>query len=64
VNRAGTTLYVVNGKSVAGSNPQNCRDNTSIEKGSNDKCHSTNQYILQLTKGGLLTAPVPSPGPR
>ncbi len=61
VNRAGTTLYVVNGKSVAGSNPQNCRDNTSIEKGSNDKCHSTNQYILQLTKGGLLTAPVPSP---
>src|SRR5579863_4805566 len=60
LNRPGTILYVVNGKSVAGPNLQNCRATTSIEKGSSDKCHAANQYILQLTKGGLLTAPIPS----
>ena len=60
VNRAGTTLYVANGKSVAGPNPKNCRANTSIKKGDNDDCNSTNSYILQLIHGGLLTAPVPS----
>ena len=63
LNRPGTILYVVNGKSVAGPNLQNCRATTSIAKGFNDKCHATNQYILQLTKGGLLTVPIPSVSP-
>jgi len=60
VNRAGTTIYVANGKSVAGPNPKNCRANTSIKRGDNDDCNSTNTYILQLMHGGLLSAPVPS----
>jgi YVTN family beta-propeller protein len=63
LNRPGTILYVVNGKSIAGPNLQNCRATTSIAKGFNDKCHATNQYILQLTKGGLLTVPIPSVSP-
>jgi YVTN family beta-propeller protein len=60
VNHAGTTVYVANGKSVTGPNPKNCRANTSIKKGDNDDCNSSNTYILQLIHGGLLTAPVPS----
>jgi YVTN family beta-propeller protein len=60
VNHSGTMLYVANGKSVAGPNPKNCRANTSIKKGDDDDCRSTNQYILMLIHGGLLTAPIPS----
>jgi DNA-binding beta-propeller fold protein YncE len=60
VNRAGTMLYVANGKSVAGPNVKNCRANTSIKKGDDDECRSANQYILMLMHGGLLAAPVPS----
>src|SRR5882724_6237237 len=60
VNRAGTMLYVVNGKSVSGPNPKNCRANTSIKKGDDEDCRSANQYILMLMHGGLLTAPLPS----
>ncbi len=60
VNRAGTMLYVANGKSNAGPNPQSCRDTTSIAHGSGDRCNSSNQYILKLIKGGLLSARVPS----
>jgi DNA-binding beta-propeller fold protein YncE len=60
VSRAGTTLYMANGKGVAGPNPKNCRASTSIKKGDDDDCKSTNTYILQLIRGGLLTAPVPS----
>ena len=60
VNRAGTTLYIANGKGVAGPNPKNCRASTSIKKGDDDDCKSSNNYILQLIRGGLLTAPIPS----
>jgi YVTN family beta-propeller protein len=60
VNGAGTMLYVVNGKSVTGPNPKNCRASTSIKRGDDDDCKSSNSYILQLIRGGLLTAPIPS----
>ena len=55
LNRDGSVLYVVNGKGNAGPNPRGCRN--SMEKKS--ACASGNQYILQLTKGGLLVIPRP-----
>ncbi len=60
VNRDGKMIYVANGKSVTGPNAKNCRASTSIKRGDDDDCKSSNQYILQLIHGGLLTAPVPS----
>jgi YVTN family beta-propeller protein len=69
VGRDGRTLYVVNGKSVAGPNPKNCtRPDTDERPASeypencavaSDWSGADNQYDLQLTKGGLLTMPVP-----
>jgi YVTN family beta-propeller protein len=60
VSRDAKTIYVANGKSVTGPNPKNCRASTSIKKGDDDDCRGSNNYILQLIRGGLLTAPVPS----
>lgn len=62
LNKAGTMLYVANGKSNAGPNKTNCRNSTSIAKGSLDECHSGNQYILQLIHSGLLSVPIPLEG--
>lgn len=53
-------LYVVNGKSNAGPNPDACRDTVSIESGSLNTCRGANQYVWQLHKAGLLSLPVPS----
>lgn len=61
VSADGKKLYVVNGKSPSGPNPGACRDTLSIAPGSNNACTSTNQYIWQLEKAGLLTVPMPSP---
>lgn len=55
-------LYVVNGKSNAGPNPDGCRDTLSIESGSLDTCRGANQYVWQLHKAGFLSLPVPSAG--
>jgi DNA-binding beta-propeller fold protein YncE len=60
LNRAGTMLYVANGKSGAGPNPDACRKNTKADREEVARCNAANQYILQLTHGGLLTAPVPT----
>src|SRR5271168_1677039 len=46
VSSNGKTLYIVNGKSAAGPNPQ-------------EETGSANQYIWQLTKAGFQTVPVP-----
>ena len=46
VSGDGQTLYIVNGKSAAGPNPQ-------------EETASANQYIWQLTKAGFQTVPVP-----
>lgn len=61
LNRDGTTLYVVNGKSNTGQNPKACRDTTSIAPGYLNACRGANQYVLQLTKAGFLSLPMPSP---
>jgi YVTN family beta-propeller protein len=64
VSPDGRMLYIVNGKSNAGPNPGQCTgtsaSNTyapgcppSVQNG------STNTYVWQLTKAGLLTLPVP-----
>ncbi len=60
VSADGTMLYVVNGKSNAGPNPQGCRDTVSIEPGALDECRAANQYVWQLEKAGLLSLPMPS----
>jgi len=60
VSADGWTLYVVNGKSNAGPNPQNCRDKASNLPGGNENaCNAANQYVWQLTKAGFLTTSVP-----
>jgi YVTN family beta-propeller protein len=61
VSKSGTRLYVVNGKSVAGPNPQGCRSSTAIKGPAADACRATNQYILQLTRAGFLSFPAPGP---
>jgi DNA-binding beta-propeller fold protein YncE len=60
LNHAGTMLYVANGKSPAGPNKEGCRNNAKPDRDDAARCRAANQYILQLTHGGLLTAPVPS----
>jgi YVTN family beta-propeller protein len=72
VSADGRTLYVVNAKSNAGPNPLNC---TNVNQGPSgtvtapvqvsgcppsNQNGSGNEYVWQLTKAGLLTAPVPS----
>jgi YVTN family beta-propeller protein len=60
VSADGSTLYVVNGKSNAGPNPQNCRDAASLQPGGTEAaCAASNSYVWQLTKAGFLTLPVP-----
>ena len=54
VSADGKTLYIANGKSATGPNPQYCDDSQS------SACDATNTYILQLTKAGFQTVPVPT----
>jgi DNA-binding beta-propeller fold protein YncE len=54
-------LYVVNGKSNAGPNPNGCRDTVSINPDSLDECQGANQYVWQLHKAGFLAMPMPFP---
>jgi len=57
----GRQLYVVNGKSNAGPNPGNCRDNLSTANTAKNACGAHNQYVWQLEKAGFLTLPAPGP---
>ncbi|HKV28158.1 MAG TPA: bifunctional YncE family protein/alkaline phosphatase family protein, partial [Candidatus Acidoferrales bacterium] len=59
VSTDGKTLYVVNEKSVPGSNPDGCRRTTSIARDALNACHAQNEYILQLNKGGFEVIPTP-----
>jgi YVTN family beta-propeller protein len=61
LNEDGTVLYVINGKGNTGPNPDACRDTTSISLGSLNACRGANQYVLQLSKAGFLSLPMPSP---
>jgi DNA-binding beta-propeller fold protein YncE len=55
----GRVLYVANARSDPGPNPKGCRTSTGLSFRSQDPCRSANQYILQLSKGGLWTIPTP-----
>lgn len=52
-------LYVVNGKSMQGPNPQYCLTDTYDLK-RQARCRGRNDYILQLSRAGLLSLPVPT----
>ncbi len=58
VNGHGRMLYVVNGKSVPGANPGNCSSHD-LSPDRLPQCAAKNQYILQLSKAGFLSLPVP-----
>jgi DNA-binding beta-propeller fold protein YncE len=62
LGRDGRDLIVVNGKSNAGPNPGGCRNTLSTDVQNRPPCVSSNQYIWQLSKAGLLSMPVPGPG--
>ncbi|MDD2876665.1 MAG: bifunctional YncE family protein/alkaline phosphatase family protein [Acidiphilium sp.] len=59
VSADGKQLYVVNGKSMPGPNPCNFKI-AADAKGSCSPTQLTNDYILQLSKAGFLTEPVPN----
>jgi DNA-binding beta-propeller fold protein YncE len=56
----GDRLYIVNGKSPAGPNPQGCHDTPTNLPADLARCRSPNQYDLQLTRAGLLSLPEPT----
>ncbi len=58
VGHDGRHLYIVNGKSVPGPNPNNCSRNK-YDRKRDANCRARNDYILQLSHAGLLTLPVP-----
>jgi len=59
VSAAGGMLYVVNGRSNIGPNPLGC-SHARIDKAESMKCRAQNHYILQLSKAGFLSLPVPA----
>lgn len=61
VSRNGHRLFVVNGKSLPGPNPEACRNTLSLENDALKPCRAANQYVWQIEKAGFLSAPVPPP---
>ena len=59
VSGDGSTLFVANAKNVPGPNTGNCT-NTLGGPPNSAACSASNQYVLQLEKGGMLTIPVPT----
>ncbi|HEY5047860.1 MAG TPA: alkaline phosphatase family protein [Rhizomicrobium sp.] len=57
---AGNMLYVVNGRSNVGPNPLGC-SHARVNIVESVQCLSRNHYILQLSKAGFLSLPVPAP---
>jgi DNA-binding beta-propeller fold protein YncE len=57
----GRRIFVVNGKSVPGANPRNCRNSLLTGPGDENACKAANQYVWQLEKAGFLSLPPPSP---
>ena len=55
VSRDGGRLYIVNGKSPTGPNPEGCGYTPSRAA-----CHAKNAFIFQRTRAGFLTLAVPS----
>jgi YVTN family beta-propeller protein len=61
VSRDGKTLFVTNGKSPAGPSPLNCMQvkHETTACGADAQKHGGNQYVWQLTTGGITSIPVP-----
>ncbi len=59
VSPDGKTIYMVNARSDPGANAGACRSTLSLSFAEQAPCRSTNEYILQLSKGGFWTIPVP-----
>ncbi|MGA0602298.1 hypothetical protein ACO2Q3_16440 [Caulobacter sp. KR2-114] len=57
----GRRIFVVNGKSVPGPVPDNCRNNLSIQAADRAPCRSMNEYVWQREKAGFLALPTPTP---
>jgi DNA-binding beta-propeller fold protein YncE len=60
VSGDGKTLFVVNGKSMPGPNPGNCRGDARAPK-LPDCARVANHYVYTLEKGSLWSAPAPPP---
>ena len=58
VSTAGGMLYVVNGRSDPGPNPQGCTHNNYVPMKA-FLCRGKGHYILQLSHAGFLTLPIP-----
>jgi DNA-binding beta-propeller fold protein YncE len=56
----GRQLYVVNGKSIPGPNPDGCRNQLTTGPHAEDACRATNEYVWQKEKAGFLILPPPS----
>jgi DNA-binding beta-propeller fold protein YncE len=54
----GRHMYIINALSSAGPNPEGCRSNLEPSPSCKDGVN-TNQYIMQLRLGGLLSMPLP-----
>lgn len=60
VSHDGAMLYVLNGKSMPGANPQACFDSAEVTSDYGDiSCESANQYIYQIMHAGLAAIPTP-----
>lgn len=59
VSASGGMLYAVNSRSNTGPNPLGCTTNP--DKAKTAACEARNHYVLQLSKAGLLSLPVPKP---
>jgi YVTN family beta-propeller protein len=59
ISKDGKYFYVVNGRSTPGANPGNCSTN-GYSASEYALCASANQYILQLSKAGFLSGPIPT----
>ena len=62
VSGDGSTLYVVNSKSLPGPNPHYCKDGGPTCIAGSQISWQPGQYILQLEKAGFQTIPVPDGG--
>ncbi len=58
LNSAGTMLYVINGRSDPGPNTGGCSHNR-FDAAAAAKCQAANRYVLELSKAGLQSLPVP-----
>lgn len=60
VSAVGNMLYVVNGRSNVRPNPMGCHFSYP-DKRLTAQCAARNRYVLQLSKAGFLSLPVPGP---